>query len=143
MRNSLGVMGLRCEITELQLLRQVQIGKGSFSNLTKFAKKKIFDTFDLSSSSANVECKRGRRGLSHEGDRDGQELHDRMCSRNIESDPRAQTFMLQRHPSPLCVSACVKLQLQWSCDEPTKSLGAVDLADFLVCTRKKTCPHVT
>jgi hypothetical protein len=41
MRNSLGVMGLRCEITELQLLRQVQIGKGSFTNLTKFAKKKI------------------------------------------------------------------------------------------------------
>ena len=56
---------------------------------------------------------------------------------------RALTFMLHTHPDPLCVSVCVKLQSQWSCDEPKKSLGTVDLTDFLVCVRKKICSHVT
>jgi hypothetical protein len=123
-RNSIRGLALGCVITELPLLLQTQIGKGFFSNLTKFAKKTILRHI-------------------HEWEREGQELNNRMCSRNIESDPRAQTFMLQTHPSTICVSACVKLQLQWSCDEPTKSLGTVDLDDFLVCARKKTCPHVT
>jgi hypothetical protein len=113
--------------------------------LRRTRKKRFYYTFDLSSLHLrrNVECIRGRRDWSHEVERKDQELKNRMCSTNVESDPRTQTFMFHTHPSPLCVSVCVKLQLQWSCDEPKKSLGTVDLADFLVCARKKICTHVT
>ena len=44
-----------------------------------------------------VKCdvwKQGKRCWSHEREREDQELNNRMCSHNIESEPRAQTFML-------------------------------------------------
>ncbi len=49
------------------------------------------------------------------------------------------TFMCHTYPNPLCISKWVKLQSQWSCDEPEKSLGSVHLDDFFVCTPENMC----
>ena len=81
----------------------------------------------------------GRRVSSQEGQREDQELDIRMCCNHIKSEPRAQTFKLHTHPSPLCVADYVKLQSHWSCDEPEKALLSVDIATFLVCARKFIC----
>jgi hypothetical protein len=43
--------------------------------------------------------KQRRRGWSHEREREDQELNTRMCSHNIESEPRSQTFTLHGSPS--------------------------------------------
>ena len=71
--------------------------------------------------------------------REHQELNNRMCCTNIKSEPRLQTFMFHTHPNPSCVSECVKLQSQWSCDEPKKWHGSVDLVVFLVCVQENMC----
>jgi len=68
----------------------------------------------------NVAWKQWRRGWSQKGQREGQELDNRMCWHHIKSEPRAQTFMLHARPSPLCVSEWVKLPPHWRCDDPTK-----------------------
>jgi hypothetical protein len=38
----------------------------------------------------------------HEGQRGGQELDDRMCSHNLDSETPTQTFMFHSRPIPLC-----------------------------------------
>ena len=57
-------------------------------------------------------------------EREDQELNNRMCCPNIESESRSQTFMLYIHPNSVCVSSCVKLQEDHmsTCDIKT-SLG--------------------
>jgi hypothetical protein len=46
--------------------------------------------------------KDARRRRGHEGEREGQDLNNRTCLHNVELCIRAQTFMLQERPSPLC-----------------------------------------
>ncbi len=41
----------------------------------------------------------GRRGRSQEGQREGQELDNRMCFHHVKSEPRTQTFTLHSRPS--------------------------------------------
>jgi hypothetical protein len=79
----------------------------------------------------------GRRDSSQEGQREGQELDNRMCCHHVKSEPRTQTFTLHTRPSSLCAEEYVKLQSRWSCDEPEKMLLSVDT--FLVCARKFIC----
>ena len=45
--------------------------------------------------------KQGRRGGSHEGQQDGQELDNRTCFQHIKSEPTSQTCMLHARPSPM------------------------------------------
>ena len=70
-----------------------------------------------------VECrvevgwKGGSRETGTRRHREGQELNNRMCFRNLDLETTAQTFMLRAHSSPLCASASVKRSSSWSCDE--------------------------
>jgi hypothetical protein len=57
-----------------------------------------------------------------EGEREGQELHDRKCCPHIKSEPRAQTFMLWAHPSPICASQWEKLPSHWRWNEPKDTI---------------------
>ncbi len=77
----------------------------------------------------------GRRGWWQEGQREGQELDDRMCFHHIKSESRTQTFKLHAHPIPLCAADYVKLQSHWSCNESEKALLSVDITSFFVCVR--------
>ena len=46
--------------------------------------------------------RQGRRRPRNERGRQGQELNNRICCRNVELETTAQTFMLRARPSPLC-----------------------------------------
>jgi hypothetical protein len=72
----------------------------------------------------------------HEGQREGQELNNRMCSHNLDLETTTQTFMLHARPSPQCPWVSVKRSPHWSCDESKKALCSGDLPSFLVCARK-------
>ena len=86
------------------------------------------------STSANALWKQGWTGLSHEGQREGQELDNRMCCHHIKSEPRAKTFMLHARPRPLCVTEWVKLPPHCRCVDPTKS-DFVGLFGLFSCVR--------
>ena len=98
----------------------------------------------LSKRTSCAKCgvwKQGRRGWSHEREREDQELKNRLCSHNIESEPRAQTFMFRTHPSPLCPSQWTKLPSHWRSTSPkTSSCRVIWLR--VLCTRKFICLHV-
>ena len=79
------------------------------------------DTVCSTSSGRNSVRKQGRRGWSHEGQREVQELDIRMWFHHIKSEYRTQTFTLHTRPNPLCVEEWVKLPPHWSCDDTTKS----------------------
>ena len=72
----------------------------------------------------------------HEGQRQNQELNNRICSHNVGLETTTQTFMLHARPNPLCAWTSVKRSPHWSCDESKKALFSGHLASFLVCTRK-------
>ena len=80
----------------------------------------------------NAERKQGRRGWSHEGQREGQEFDNRMCCHHIKSEPRTQICMLHARPSTVCVVEWVKLPPHWWCDDATKS-DFVGLIGWLSC----------
>ena len=74
-----------------------------FSLLITRRKKK---TFNLIPQNVAWMKEGGEEG--HEGQREGQELHNKMCSHNLDLETTTQTFMLHARPSPLCASASVK-----------------------------------
>ena len=84
---------------------------------------------------SSVKCgvwKQGRRGWSHEREREDQEFKNRLCSHNIESEPRTQTFMLYAHPSPLCPSQWPKLPSHWRSTSPkTREAKMIFFANFV------------
>ncbi len=86
-------------------------------------------------TNSSVKCgvwKQGRRGWSHERDRKDQEFKNRLCSHNIESESRTQTFMLYAHPSPLCPSQWPKLPSHWRSTSPkTREAKMVFFANFV------------
>jgi hypothetical protein len=82
----------------------------------------------------NEGVEKGRRGWSQEGQREGQDLDNRMCFHYIMSEPRAQTFMLHARPSALCAAERVKLPPHWRCGDPTKREFA-GLFGWLSCVR--------
>jgi hypothetical protein len=87
-----------------------------------FWKHFIFTTCcSLAALRRNAARKQGSRGRSHEEQREGQELDNRMCCHHIKSEPRTQTFRLHTRPSPLSVAEWVKLSPHWSCGETTTS----------------------
>ena len=95
--------------------------------------------------------KQGRRGWSHEREREDQELKNRLCSHNIESEPRTQTFMLYAHPSPLCPSQWPKLPSHWRSTSPkTREAKMIFFANFVrfekqpfpICACSKSCNSV-
>jgi hypothetical protein len=88
----------------------------------------------------NVLSKQGRTALSQEGQREGQELDNRMCCHHIKSEPRTQTFLLYARPHPLCVEEWGKLPPHWSCEHPTKS-DLVGLFGWFSCLRTQV--HVS
>jgi hypothetical protein len=88
----------------------------------------------------NVLSKQGRTVLSQEGQREDQELDNRMCCHHIKSEPRTQTFLLHARPHPLCVEEWVKLTPHWRCEDPTKS-DLVGLFGWFSCLR--TQAHVS
>jgi hypothetical protein len=68
---------------------------------------------------------------SDEGEWEGQQLTSWMCFDNTESEPGAQSRQFQSHPTPSCVSVCLKLQVQLFCGEPKKN--PFGLFDCLSC----------
>jgi hypothetical protein len=88
----------------------------------------------VSSNSAKRGVETRKKGLMTKGQREGQELDNRMCFHYIMSEPRAQTFMLHARPNPLCAAERVKLPPHWRCDDATKR-EFVGLFGWLSCVR--------
>ena len=104
-------------------------------SLFSFWKHFIFTTgYSWAALRRNAARKQESRGRSHEEQREGQELDNRMCCHHIKSEPRTQTFRLHARPRPLSVAERVKLPPHWSCDDPTKS-DFVGLFGLFSCVR--------
>jgi hypothetical protein len=106
-------------------------------------RKSIFRSFTC--FSLLILYERGKKTFNFERvPRKGQDLNNRMCSHNLDSETTTQTFMLYARPSPLCrvvVCPCDPWKLKkhspyWSCDESKKACFSGGLTSFLVCARK-------
>jgi hypothetical protein len=73
----------------------------------------------------------------HEGQREDQELNNRMCSHNLDLETTRQTSMLQARPCPLCASASVKRSRKKG-EKKELFLGVYSIFVSVLETTKKT-----
>jgi hypothetical protein len=86
--------------------------------------KLVYFVFERVPRPRNVARRKEGGEDGHEGQREGQELNNRMCSDNLNLETTTQTFMLQVRPIPLCPwhpwkrsphVQCVKQTLRMRC----------------------------